>query len=95
MFIIEKFNVADNIKPEHFIEDLVLLLDTHYNNYMHKIESNTACLTDQYWKKFSLFLDDLYQSYKDDLDECFSKFQKTDLNKESVELKLKKFRSNF
>ena len=95
MFIIEKFNVEDKIELNHFIEDLVFLLDTHYNNYIKNIENKKELLRPEKWKEFSIYLDDLYFSYKDDLNNCFAKFKITPLNKENTETKKENFRLAF
>lgn len=95
MFTIEKFNVEDKIDPKHFIEDLVSLLDAHYNNYIDNIENNKEFLRPDKWNEFSLYLDDLYRSYREDLNNCFAKFQITNFNKESTETKKEDYRLNF
>lgn len=92
---IEKFNVEDRIEPIHFIEDLVSLLDLHYNTYIDDIENKKELLTPEKWKDFSTYLDDLYFSYKDDLNSCFSKFKITSLNKENTESKKENYRLAF
>lgn len=95
MFVFEKFNVEDKIEPTHFIEDLVFLLNLHYNNYIDIIENKKELLRPEKWKDFSIYLDDLYFSYKDDLNSCFSKFIITPSNKENIKNKKENYRSAF
>jgi hypothetical protein len=95
MFIIKRFSVTDNIKPEHLLENLVRLLNTHYIQQIECIENKSKLLTSQLWKEFSIYTEDLYRAYKEDLEICFSKFEKNKINEEFVNDKFEKYRTSF
>jgi hypothetical protein len=95
MFIIERFNVTDNINSYLDLEDLEKLLKNHYDVQITKIESKKHFLILQRQQDFSIYVQDLHDAYKEDLMECLKKYNVTKINKDSVDSKIEKYMSDF